>query len=221
MSTVNRVSGSKSSRRSIKSRNSLLCVVVGGMICASDFMPLTYLRDEREMLEFGKSILPPLKNSPFFSLDISSASALPPNLAARKQAHWQRGETEATYRPFSTILAGIRPMTTSIMAKCSRLSCVWNNASPVKNSTRIHPIENMSHGYDHDMPVESQSALPRLVLNHHLVLVKAMTAMRARTEDDFWGTVMPRGNDRRVILVLERRATKVDQADIGITEDRP
>jgi hypothetical protein len=39
------------------------------------------------------------------------------------------------------------------MARCSRLSCVWKSASPVKNSTRIQPMENMSQGYDHDKPV--------------------------------------------------------------------
>lgn len=39
--------------------------------------------------------------------------------------------------------------TASIMARCSRLSCVWNSASPVKNSTKMHPILQISQGYDH------------------------------------------------------------------------
>jgi hypothetical protein len=57
-----------------------------------------------------------------------------------------------TYRALLINRMGMAPMTTSIMARCSRLSCVWNKASPVKNSTRMQPIENISHGYDHGKP---------------------------------------------------------------------
>ena len=42
--------------------------------------------------------------------------------------------------------------TASIMARCSRFSCVWNSASPVKNSTRMHPMLQISQGYDHPRP---------------------------------------------------------------------
>lgn len=38
------------------------------------------------------------------------------------------------------------PHTASIIARCSRLSCVWNRASPVKNSTKMQPILQMSQG---------------------------------------------------------------------------
>lgn len=38
------------------------------------------------------------------------------------------------------------PMTHSIMARCSRLSCVWKSASPVKNSTSMQPILQISQG---------------------------------------------------------------------------
>jgi hypothetical protein len=53
LSTVKRVSGSKSSNLSIKSKNSLLCDVVGGMIWTRDFIDLTYFRDERPTVLFG------------------------------------------------------------------------------------------------------------------------------------------------------------------------
>lgn len=49
-------------------------------------------------------------------------------------------------------LSGIRPITASIMARCSRLSCVWNKAWPVWNSTRIQPSEKASHGNDQPKP---------------------------------------------------------------------
>lgn len=42
--------------------------------------------------------------------------------------------------------SGILPITASIMARCSRLSCVWYNATPVKNSTRMQPKEYASQG---------------------------------------------------------------------------
>lgn len=44
------------------------------------------------------------------------------------------------------------PTTASIMARCSKLSCVWKSASPVKNSTRMQPMLQMSQGYDHPRP---------------------------------------------------------------------
>src|ERR1700761_4038620 len=48
--------------------------------------------------------------------------------------------------------SGIFPMTISIIARCSRLSCVWKRATPVKNSTRMQPSEYASHGYDQPKP---------------------------------------------------------------------
>jgi hypothetical protein len=42
--------------------------------------------------------------------------------------------------------AGIFPKMPSIIARCSRFSCVWNVASPVNSSSRMHPTLQMSHG---------------------------------------------------------------------------
>ena len=68
------------------------------------------------------------------------AAALPPLLVDILFTVWTR---------WPSILD---PMTASIIARCSRLSCVWNRASPVKNSTRIHPMLQISQGKDHPSP---------------------------------------------------------------------
>jgi len=47
---------------------------------------------------------------------------------------------------FRIICSGIGPRTLSIIARCSRFSCVWNNASPEHSSTRIQPTLQISHG---------------------------------------------------------------------------
>lgn len=139
-STVILSSGLKSSSLMTRSRNrAFVLLVVGGMISFRLFSPLTNFRLDLDTVGFGKSILLPLKNSGFFCLQWVS--------------YWST-ELAAlfTHRPRAIITSGILPMTTSIIAKCSKLSCVWNSASPVKNSTRMHPIENMSQGYDHGRP---------------------------------------------------------------------
>lgn len=41
--------------------------------------------------------------------------------------------------------SGIGPMTRSIIAKCSKLSCVWKSARPVNSSIRIQPKDQRSH----------------------------------------------------------------------------
>ena len=56
-------------------------------------------------------------------------------------------DTERTMR-----VSILVPHTASIMAKCSRLSWVWNSATPVYNSTKIHPSENASQGNDQPRP---------------------------------------------------------------------
>ena len=64
----------------------------------------------------------------------------------------RRSQFTSTHLAFLMRATGILPITTSIIAKCSKLSCVWNRASPVKNSTRMHPTENMSQGKLHPRP---------------------------------------------------------------------
>lgn len=41
------------------------------------------------------------------------------------------------------------------------------------------------------------------------------------TENDFGGTVMPRRDDRGVVLVLERSRAKVDETDFRVKQDTP
>lgn len=155
-STVIRRSGSKSSNRTTRSKNSAFVGFVNGMISRRLFRPLTNFRLDLDTVGFGKSILLPLKNSGFFSLrHVSVTSSFP------------RASQTRTHLPRSIITLGILPMTTSIMARCSRLSCVWNRASPVKNSTRMQPIENMSHGYDQGRPVKVSSSLDITKLPTH------------------------------------------------------
>ena len=43
----------------------------------------------------------------------------------------------------------------------------------------------------------------------------------AQVEDDFWCTVMPRRDDRRVILIVESGRAKVNQPDLCIEQDFP
>ena len=53
---------------------------------------------------------------------------------------------------------GRGPKMRSIMAKCSKLSCVWNVASPVKSSRRIQPTLHRSQGYVHPSPNTTSGA---------------------------------------------------------------
>jgi hypothetical protein len=144
----------------------------------SFFIPFTYFLLDRVTVEFGKSILLPLKNSLFFCL----------NHAVSRDHDYRNS---LPHLPRCIILSGIGPITTSIIAKCSRLSCVWNSASPVKNSTRIHPIENMSQGYDHGNPG----------LDLALYLYDQVTSL---TKNNLRGSVMSSTDNGRVILALIR-----------------
>lgn len=67
-------------------------------------------------------------------------AGFPPLLVAILLTAWTR------------LLSILWPTTISIIARCSRLSCVWKRASPVKNSTRIQPMLQMSQGNDHPRP---------------------------------------------------------------------
>lgn len=44
---------------------------------------------------------------------------------------------------------GISPRILCIIAKCSRLSWVWNKVIPKYNSNKIHPIDQTSQGCAH------------------------------------------------------------------------
>ena len=46
-------------------------------------------------------------------------------------------------------LSGMGPSIFSIMARCSRLSWVWNSVNPRYNSNIMHPIDQTSQGWDH------------------------------------------------------------------------
>lgn len=74
LSTVMRVSGSKSSNLTTRSRKRAFVLFVGGIISFRDFNPLTNLRELFDTDGLGKSILLPLKNSPFFCLTVRDAS---------------------------------------------------------------------------------------------------------------------------------------------------
>ena len=39
------------------------------------------------------------------------------------------------------------------------------------------------------------------------------------TEDDLWRSIMPRGDDGRVVLLLERGGSEVDQTSVGVFQD--
>jgi hypothetical protein len=90
------------------------------------------------------------------------------------------------------IFALILPQMGSIIAMCSRLSWVWNNASPVQNSTRMQPIDHISHGKLHPQPGV------RKVLSEGF------------TKDDLWSTIMPSTHQVRMILIVECRASEID-----------
>lgn len=47
-----------------------------------------------------------------------------------------------------TNLIGISPKICCIIAKCSRLSCVWKRVIPRYNSKRMQPIDQTSQGWD-------------------------------------------------------------------------
>ena len=46
-------------------------------------------------------------------------------------------------------LSGMGPSIFSIIARCSRLSWVWNSVNPRYNSNIMHPIDQTSQGWDH------------------------------------------------------------------------
>lgn len=97
--------------------------------------------------------------------------------------------------------SGILPMTISIIARCSKLSCVWNKATPVKNSTRIQPREKASQGYDQPSPDKRKKNVNVLLNSRGSVL----------TKDNFWCSVMASTNNCRVILFLESSTAEVDK----------
>ena len=65
---------------------------------------------------------------------------------------------EKTYSALEVMAAGNFPKMRSIIAKCSKLSCVWKVASPVKSSRRMHPTLQRSHGYDQPNPSTTSGA---------------------------------------------------------------
>lgn len=56
------------------------------------------------------------------------------------------------------------PVTCFIIARCSKLSCVGNNISPVYNSMRMHPTDHQSEDIVHVIPKITSGHLYCLVL---------------------------------------------------------
>jgi len=69
----------------------------------------------------------------------------------------------------------------------------------VKNSMRMHPIENMSQGKDHPRP---EGGKERDDVSEGRS--KRANETSKLTEDDLRSSVVSRRNDRRVVLLLER-----------------
>lgn len=115
-------------------------------LTASAFMARTYLREARVVSGFGQSSL----------LRLKYLKQEKPELVLWQQEAHSNGETYfaaelwVPARPCTTCRMSREsifwPITDSIIARCSRLSWVWKRASPVKNSTSIHPILQISQG---------------------------------------------------------------------------
>lgn len=57
------------------------------------------------------------------------------------------------------------PRILSIMAKCSRLSCVWNSVMPRCSSNMMQPMDHTSHGCDQPSSADTYHARLILVTN--------------------------------------------------------
>jgi hypothetical protein len=86
----------------------------------------------------------------------------------------------------------------------------------VKNSTRIHPTENMSQGKLHPRPVKVNE-LGQLALAFSSF--RGVKEKKRPTENDLGRSIMACADDRRVELVVESRAPKVDQSDVYVSQN--
>lgn len=78
-------------------------------------------------------------------------------------------------------------------------------------------MENMSQGYDQPRPAGEKG-------RHESVEVakcerRVQKEKDRLTKDDLRSSIVSRRDDRRVVLLLERRRSEVDKPDVGVVED--